>query len=349
MIVVQNGELYHYGMPKRSGRYPWGSGKNPFHHSGKNGSGRVQKKKEKSHVNVKINKRGVNLDVSKKTSEPVSSQNKEKVKKPSIDRKAEIINSGDPQLINKYKEHLTTDEINRAIGKVKASQAIEALAKESQKSGLDTVEDMLDKGVRIADNVDKGIRIYNTVAKVANTVSAEPILPTARDYTRTDMLDYKKKKYDAKRTELHYLNSLDKRTKTKTQEKTDKLKQETDLTKAKTENLRSARELTEEKERTRDYINEKERQHKESAAAEKQAKKEEKQAKKEARQAKKEFYDSMDSSSERRRQELNVGSDKDFDKYINEKVEERRATQENINTGKEYTDQWLAYMDRLNK
>ena len=27
-------ELYHYGMPKRSGRYPWGSGKDPYQHSG---------------------------------------------------------------------------------------------------------------------------------------------------------------------------------------------------------------------------------------------------------------------------------------------------------------------------
>ena len=26
--------LAHYGMPKRSGRYPWGSGENPYQHSG---------------------------------------------------------------------------------------------------------------------------------------------------------------------------------------------------------------------------------------------------------------------------------------------------------------------------
>ena len=26
--------LKHYGMPRRSGRFPWGSGKNPFQHSG---------------------------------------------------------------------------------------------------------------------------------------------------------------------------------------------------------------------------------------------------------------------------------------------------------------------------
>lgn len=27
-------ELYHYGMPRRSGRYPWGSGEDPYQHSG---------------------------------------------------------------------------------------------------------------------------------------------------------------------------------------------------------------------------------------------------------------------------------------------------------------------------
>ena len=26
-------ELLHYGMPRRSGRYPWGSGDNPYQHS----------------------------------------------------------------------------------------------------------------------------------------------------------------------------------------------------------------------------------------------------------------------------------------------------------------------------
>ena len=27
-------ELYHYGIKRRSGRYPWGSGKDPYQHSG---------------------------------------------------------------------------------------------------------------------------------------------------------------------------------------------------------------------------------------------------------------------------------------------------------------------------
>ena len=27
-------ELMHYGMPRRSGRYPWGSGEDPYQHGG---------------------------------------------------------------------------------------------------------------------------------------------------------------------------------------------------------------------------------------------------------------------------------------------------------------------------
>lgn len=34
MSDLHENELIHYGMPRRSGRYPWGSGENPYQHSG---------------------------------------------------------------------------------------------------------------------------------------------------------------------------------------------------------------------------------------------------------------------------------------------------------------------------
>lgn len=33
-VESQNGVLEHYGTKKHSGRYPWGSGENPYQHSG---------------------------------------------------------------------------------------------------------------------------------------------------------------------------------------------------------------------------------------------------------------------------------------------------------------------------
>lgn len=32
--VINKKELYHYGIPRRSGRYPYGSGERPFQSSG---------------------------------------------------------------------------------------------------------------------------------------------------------------------------------------------------------------------------------------------------------------------------------------------------------------------------
>lgn len=44
-IKVNNDELYHYGMPKRSGRYPYGSGDRPYQH-GTRKAGDVRKASE---------------------------------------------------------------------------------------------------------------------------------------------------------------------------------------------------------------------------------------------------------------------------------------------------------------
>lgn len=45
-------EIYHYGVPKKSGRYPWGSGENPFHHTGKElrNKGKLTEKREQEEV-----------------------------------------------------------------------------------------------------------------------------------------------------------------------------------------------------------------------------------------------------------------------------------------------------------
>lgn len=41
-----NVSIEHYGMPKRSGRYPWGSGENPYHH-GQSGPRSEMRRKKK--------------------------------------------------------------------------------------------------------------------------------------------------------------------------------------------------------------------------------------------------------------------------------------------------------------
>ena len=52
-MIIYNSELYHYGMPRRSGRYKWGSGKNPFHHG-------ADAAFRKAKADYKANKKAIN-------------------------------------------------------------------------------------------------------------------------------------------------------------------------------------------------------------------------------------------------------------------------------------------------
>ncbi len=45
-------DLMHFGIPKRSGRYPWGSGENPYHHGADAPGGKKQSKLAKKAVTV---------------------------------------------------------------------------------------------------------------------------------------------------------------------------------------------------------------------------------------------------------------------------------------------------------
>ena len=45
-VVEEMKELMHYGMPKRSGRYPWGSGDDPYQHGSRDFLGRIEELKK---------------------------------------------------------------------------------------------------------------------------------------------------------------------------------------------------------------------------------------------------------------------------------------------------------------
>ena len=47
-MIQWNQELYHYGMPRRSGRYKWGSGEDPYHHGASAPSRRTKRLEKKT-------------------------------------------------------------------------------------------------------------------------------------------------------------------------------------------------------------------------------------------------------------------------------------------------------------
>ena len=64
--VLESDSLAHYGMPRRSGRYPWGSGEDPYQH-GRDFLGRIEElKKSEQQVETKTELEGVS-EIEQKT------------------------------------------------------------------------------------------------------------------------------------------------------------------------------------------------------------------------------------------------------------------------------------------
>lgn len=61
--LVNEEELAHYGIKRRSGRYPWGSGENPYHHGMSSPFGRKKSDGEGFHLTAEQKKRAIQITI----------------------------------------------------------------------------------------------------------------------------------------------------------------------------------------------------------------------------------------------------------------------------------------------
>lgn len=124
--------LVHYGIPRRSGRYKWGSGKNPFHHGQSGGS------------------------KTKKQAAPLTDEEKDL-----------IIRRGDTRSMLKNKEQFTDDEFRRAANRIDIERKISSQDFANRHKSMKTVQDI----VKSLDETSGGIeRISKRGAKLGKKV-----------------------------------------------------------------------------------------------------------------------------------------------------------------------------------
>ena len=103
---MTNRYIAHYGIPRRSGRYKWGSGKNPFHH-GKSGG-------------------------SKQAPKPLTDEDKDL-----------IIRRGDTRSMLKNKEQFTDEEFRRAANRIDIERKISSQDFANRHKSMKTVQDIV--------------------------------------------------------------------------------------------------------------------------------------------------------------------------------------------------------------
>lgn len=126
-------ELYHFGIKRKSGRYPWGSGKRPYQSGG--GPLGLFKKKNKQNT----------------FGSGIENLSEEEIK----ERKLKAVKRGDPTEIYKYIEEMTTQELSDAANRIDAIKRI-------RNASLADLKAQRELGFNNIDNAMKKVGKVNT-------------------------------------------------------------------------------------------------------------------------------------------------------------------------------------------
>lgn len=140
----QNNEIYHIGKPRRSGRYPWGSGGRP-HQSLEKGK-KLWLKKSRS----------------------ISTEKKELSEEDKQKEKQRVIREGSATEVMKYKGQLTNNELQSAVMRLNLEAQLSSLSKREIESAMDKMNKVTKNVRTITDFGKAGTDLYNTIAKMYN-------------------------------------------------------------------------------------------------------------------------------------------------------------------------------------
>lgn len=129
-MVMWDNELYHYGIPRKSGRYKWGSGKNPYRHE--------------------------------KTS---------KRPKPTSEDLDKMIRFADPKDLYANFEHLTDEQVMRAVNRAGNKKKLQDLDPSSIANGRSKVDVYLDRSAKVVDMFSKSLGSADRILAIDKKVS----------------------------------------------------------------------------------------------------------------------------------------------------------------------------------
>lgn len=145
-------ELYHVGMPGRSGRYPWGSGDRPYQ--------RLEGKKQKKSSGLFKKKKKLSPE------EKAKAEAEAKARKAA--NKENVLRSGSAREVLQYKGELTNNELQTVINRINLERQLSTLAASEHKSNMDKI----DKAMQTLKSVNEwgkiGTDTYNLLANFYN-------------------------------------------------------------------------------------------------------------------------------------------------------------------------------------
>lgn len=186
--------LAHIGMPRRSGRYPWGSGDRPFQSAEKGKSRDQGQKGSPRHTPSSARK------LAKERAASLEKARKAKAEKKEYEEnKQKALAKGSAKDVLKYKDTLTPKEIQDALNRIDWEKKLSAAAAAESVNVWDKIGSYADKTAKLTNLASKGIEAWNTIAKVYNSFNDEKMPTIGGDNKKEDPVAKEKDRMIASR------------------------------------------------------------------------------------------------------------------------------------------------------
>lgn len=164
-------ELFHYGMPKRSGRYPYGSGDRPY----QDREGSSPKKKRVSRRERRAEKKAAKTQeklrrqmIEQKKAE-IQEQRRQAEEKARHDAdKARVLREGTALELMQYRNELSNAELEAAIKRLELNKKLSGYSQKEIKTNFDKMNDFMEKAKKVNGWATTGIDTYRNVQTIMN-------------------------------------------------------------------------------------------------------------------------------------------------------------------------------------
>lgn len=150
-------DILHYGMPRRSGRYPWGSGDRPY----QSGGGPMKKPSLLERLRDRKKKEPSTLQG--------ETSSKERQDEEFEKEKERIVKSGSATEVLSLQGRISNQELQQAVTRLNLESQLKNLSAKEMKSAIDDIDKLM-KGVKMGiEWVKIGTDTYNSLVAIYNT------------------------------------------------------------------------------------------------------------------------------------------------------------------------------------
>lgn len=157
-------DLYHTGVKRRSGRYPWGSGARPYQSM----EGRSSRKSISSFIrDQRSKKQQAAIEKMRENAKQKAMAEAEAKRQHDAD-KERVVREGRASEVLKYQGELTNDQLREIRDRIKLENELRSLSDKEYESTMDKINDF-SKGLKLsAELIKNGADLWNGLAGIWN-------------------------------------------------------------------------------------------------------------------------------------------------------------------------------------